>query len=129
MPLHLVQRGQNRAACFFGDQDRLAYLGWPRVALAGAHSRLHACLLMTNHVHLLPTPEQAERLPQVLISVGRRYVQYINHNFGRTGTLWDGRYKSSLVQAETDLLLCQRHIELNPVRAPAWSPTPPTAMS
>ena len=85
--------------------------------------------MMTNHVHLLLTPEQAERVPQMLLSVGRRYVHSINHSSGRTGTLWDGRSKSSLVQAETDLLLCQRHIELSPVRAPAWSPTPPTAMS
>jgi putative transposase len=72
---------------------------------------------MTNHVHLLLTPEHAARVPQVLISVGRRYVQLINHSYGRTGTLWGGRYKSSLVQAETYVLLCQRSIELNPVRA------------
>jgi putative transposase len=72
---------------------------------------------MSNHFHLLLTPEQADRVPQVLISVGRGYVQYINRTCGRTGTLWDGRYKSSLVQAETDLLLCQRYIELNPIRA------------
>lgn len=72
--------------------------------------------LMSNHV-FDSAPEQAERVPQVLISVGRRYVQYINHNYGRTGTLWDGRYKSSLVQAKTYLLLCQRYIELSPLRA------------
>ncbi len=66
---------------------------------------------------MLLTPEQAARVPQVLISVGRRYVQYVNHTYGRTGTLWDGRYKSSLVQTETYLLLCYRYIELNPVRA------------
>jgi putative transposase len=117
LPLHIVQRGHNRAACFFDDEDRLAYLGWLRESLARERCRLHAYVLMTNHVHLLLTPEQAERVPQVLISVGRRYVQYINHSYGRTGTLWDGRYKSSLVQAETYLLLCQRYIELNPVRA------------
>ena len=117
LPLHIVQRGHNRAACFFDDQDRLAYLGWLREALAREGCRLHAYVLMTNHVHLLLTPEHAERVPQVLISVGRRYVQPINHSYGRTGTLWDGRYKSSLVQAETYLLLCQRYVELNPVRA------------
>jgi putative transposase len=72
---------------------------------------------MTNRVHLLLTPEHAARVPQVLISVGRRYLQYVNYTYGRTGTSWDGRYKSSLVQAETYLLLCQRYIELNPVRA------------
>jgi len=117
LPLHIVQRGHNRAACFFDDQDRLAYLGWLREALARERCRLHAYVLMTNHVHLLLTPERAERVPQVLISVGRRYVQYVNRTYGRTGTLWDGRYKSSLVQAEAYLLLCQRYIELNPLRA------------
>lgn len=117
LPLHIVQRGHNRAACFFDDKDRFAYLGWLRDALERERCRLHAYVLMTNHVHLLLTPEDAGRVPQVLISVGRRYVQYINHTYSRTGTLWDGRYKSSLVQAETYLMLCQRYIELNPVRA------------
>ena len=117
LPLHIVQRGHNRAACFFGDQDRLAYLGWLHEALVRERCRMHAYVLMTNHVHLLLTPEEAERVPQVLISVGRRYVQCVNHTYGRTGTLRDGRYKSSLVQAETDLLLCHRDVELNPVRA------------
>lgn len=117
LPLHIVQRGHNRAACFFDDQDRRAYLGWLHEALVREHCRLHAYVLMTNHVHLLLTPEEVERVPQVLISVGRRYVQYVNHTYGRTGTLWDGRYKSSLVQAETYLLFCHRYVELNPVRA------------
>lgn len=79
--------------------------------------RLHAYVLMTNHVHLLLTAEHAASVPRLTISIGRRYVQYINNSYGRTGTLWDSRYKSSLVQAETYLLLCQRYIELNPVRA------------
>ncbi|MCP4307803.1 MAG: transposase [bacterium] len=117
LPLHIVQRGHNRAACFFEDQDRLAYVGWLREALERERCQLHAYVLMTNHVHLLLTPEDATRVAQVLICVGRRYVQYINHTYGRSGTLWDGRYKSSLVQAETYLLVCQRYIELNPVRA------------
>ena len=117
LPLHIVQRGHNRGACFFDDQDRLAYLGWLGDALERERCRLHAYVLMTNHVHLLLTPEQADRVPQVLISVGRRYVQSINHRYGRSGTLWEGRYKSSLVQAESYLLLCQRYIELNPMRA------------
>ncbi|MGB5833962.1 MAG: transposase [Thiohalocapsa sp.] len=115
--MHIVQRGHNPAACFFDDQDRLAYLGWLREALERERCRLHAYVLMTNHVHLLLTPQESIRVPQVLISVGRRYVQYINRAYGRTGTLWDGRYKSSLVQAESYLLVCQRSIELNPVRA------------
>lgn len=72
---------------------------------------------MTNHVHLLLTPRQAESVPRLIIALGRRYVQYINKTYRRTGTLWDSRYKSSLIQAETYLLTCQRYIELNPVRA------------
>lgn len=78
---------------------------------------LHAYVLMTNHVHLLLTPPQPEAVSRLIISLGRRYVQYINKKYGRTGTLWDSRYKSSLVQADHYLLLCQRYIELNPVRA------------
>ncbi|MEJ2389460.1 MAG: transposase [Chromatiaceae bacterium] len=117
VPLHIVQRGHNRGACFFDDQDRHAYLHWLSEALQREHCQLHAYVLMTNHVHLLLTPENATAVPRLIISVGRRYVQYINHTYGRTGTLWDSRYKSSLVQAETYLLLCQRYIELNPVRA------------
>jgi REP element-mobilizing transposase RayT len=115
--LHIAQRGHNRSACFFDDQDRHAYLGWLDEALRRERCRLHAYVLMTNHVHLLLTPADARSVPRVLIAVGRRYVQRINRTYGRTGTLWDSRYKSSLVQAETYLLLCQRYIELNPVRA------------
>jgi putative transposase len=70
-----------------------------------------------NHMHLLLTPRKAATVPGLIISLGRRYVQYINRTYKRTGTLWDSRYKSSLVQAETYLLACQRYIELNPVRA------------
>jgi putative transposase len=117
LPLHIVQRGHNRGACFFDDQDRHAYLGWLGDALQREQCRLHAYVLMTNHVHLLLTPEHAASVPRLIISVGRRYVQYINHSYGRSGTLWESRYKSSLVQAETYLLFCQRYIELNPVRA------------
>ncbi len=72
---------------------------------------------MSNHVHLLLTPRRAESVPSLVMSLGRRYVQYINRTHGRTGTLWDSRYKSSVIQAETYLLTCQRYIELNPVRA------------
>ena len=72
---------------------------------------------MTNHVHLLLTPPEPEAVSRLVISLGRRYVQYINKSYRRTGTLWDSRYKSSLVQADDYLLLCQRYIELNPVRA------------
>lgn len=115
--LHNVQRGHNRAVCFFDDQDCYTYLGGPGEAVPRERCQLHAYVLMTNHVHLLLTPEHAISVPRLIISVGRRYVQYINNAYGRTGTLWDSRYESSLVQAETYLLVCQRYLELNPVRA------------
>ncbi|MBX3665742.1 MAG: transposase [Burkholderiales bacterium] len=117
VPLHIVQRGHNREPCFFAEEDYSSYLHWLGEALAGAECELHAYVLMTNHVHLLLTPRKAEAVPKLLISLGRRYVQYINRSYRRTGTLWDSRYKSSLIQPETYLLACQRYIELNPVRA------------
>lgn len=117
VPLHIVQRGHNREPCFFTEEDYQSYLHWLGEALTEAGCALHAYVLMTNHVHLLLTPEKAELVPKFVISLGRRYVQYINRTYRRTGTLWDSRYKSSLVQTEIYLLTCQRYIELNPVRA------------
>jgi putative transposase len=117
VPLHIVQRGHNREPCFFSENDYARYLLWLAEALAESNCQLHAYALMTNHVHLLLTPQKSEAIPRLLISLGRRYVQYVNRVYSRTGTLWDSRYKSSLVQAETYLLACHRYIELNPVRA------------
>ena len=117
VPLHIVQRGHNREPCFFAEEDYSSYLHWLGEALAETECKLHAYVLMTNHVHLLLTPKRAEAVQKLIISLGRRYVQYVNRSYRRTGTLWDSRYKSSLVQAETYLLACQRYIELNPVRA------------
>ena len=117
VPLHIVQRGHNREPCFFGEEDYASYLHWLGEALGEAQCALHAYVLMTNHVHLLLTPKKAEAVPRLIMSLGRRYVQYINRTQGRTGTLWDSRYKSSLIHADTYLLTCQRYIELNPVRA------------
>lgn len=117
VPLHIVQRGHNREPCFFGEDDYSSYLHWLGEALREAECLLHAYVLMTNHVHLLLTPSKATEVPKLLISLGRRYVQYINRLYRRTGTLWDSRYKSSLVQPGTYLLTCQRYVELNPVRA------------
>jgi putative transposase len=112
-----VQRGHNREPCFFAEGDYSSYLHWLGEALREAECLLHAYVLMTNHVHLLLTPGKAAAVPKLLISLGRRYVQYINRSYRRTGTLWDSRYKSSLVEPDTYLLACQRYIELNPVRA------------
>jgi len=117
VPIHLVQRGHNRDACFFTDEDFMAYRDWLADALKKSGCALHAYVLMTNHVHLLLTPPSSQAVSQLVMSLGRRYVQYINITYKRTGTLWDSRYKSSLVHAEDYLVLCQRYIELNPVRA------------
>lgn len=117
IPLHIVQRGHNREPCFFAEEDYSSYLQWLGEALAETECALHAYVLMTNHVHLLLTPKKAGAVPRLLMSLGRRYVQYVNRTYKRTGTLWDSRYKSSVVQADTYLLTCMRYIELNPVRA------------
>jgi putative transposase len=116
-PLHIVQRGHNREPCFFAEEDYFIYLHSLAEALKQEACALHAYALMTNHVHLLITPKRAESVPKLIIALGRRYVQYINTTYRRTGTLWDSRYKSSLIQADTYLLSCMRYIELNPVRA------------
>ncbi|MBL8519268.1 MAG: transposase [Betaproteobacteria bacterium] len=117
VPLHIVQRGHNREACFYSEEDYQSYLHWLGEALAESDCRLHAYALMTNHVHLLLTPRKAALVPRLIMSLGRRYVQYMNRTYKRTGTLWDSRYKSSIIQAEAYLLTCMRYIELNPVRA------------
>ncbi|WPL15347.1 Transposase [Thiorhodovibrio winogradskyi] len=116
-PHHIVQRGHNRAACFFAEEDDQTYRHWLGEALANTGAALHAYVLMTNHVHLLVTPKAAEDIPRLVMAIGRHYVQAINKTYRRTGTLWDSRYKSSLIQTDTYLLRCQRYIELNPVRA------------
>ncbi len=117
VPLNIVQRGHDREPCFLGEEDYYAYLSWLGEALERERCALHAHVLMTNHVHLLVTPVGADSIPRLIIAIGRRYVQYINTTYRRTGTLWDSRYKSSLIQADTYLLSCQRYIELNRVRA------------
>jgi putative transposase len=117
VPLHIVQRGHNREPCFFAEADYGNYLHWLAAALRDAQCALHAYALMTNHVHLLVTPRRAALVPKLLIALGRRYVQHINTTYQRTGTLWDSRYKSSLIDAASYLLTCMRYIELNPVRA------------
>ena len=98
IPLHLIQRGNNRQVCFVADEDYLFYLDWLKEFAGKAGCRIHAYVLMTNHVHLLLTPTSAEAVSQLVMSLGRRYVQYINKTYRRTGTLWDSRYKSSLTQ-------------------------------
>lgn len=117
LPAHVVQRGNNRQAIFFASSDYAAYLNWLREGIERYDCELHAYVLMTNHVHLLVTPNTQEGIGQLMQYVGRHFVPYINHLYGRTGTLWEGRYKASVVQEERYLLACMRYIEMNPVRA------------
>ena len=117
VPLHVIQRGNNRAACFFGDVDRRFYLKCLARASRRARCAVHAYVLMTNHVHLLVTPETPGAVALMMQEMGRRYVRVINTIHGRSGTLWEGRFKSSLVGSERYLLKCHQYIELNPVRA------------
>jgi putative transposase len=116
-PLHVIQRGNNREPVFFASDDYQRYLDWLREAAAEFGVALHAYVLMTNHVHLLASPGDAAGLPRMMQSLGRRYVRYVNSSYGRTGTLWEGRYRAAPIEAEMHLLPCMRYIELNPVRA------------
>jgi putative transposase len=115
--VHVVQRGVNRTACFRGDADHLVYLSY-LTQLARRHEcAIHAYCLMTNHVHLLLSPSASEACTGLMRDLGRRYVPYFNRKHGRTGTLWEGRFRSCLVESQQYVLACYRYIELNPVRA------------
>jgi putative transposase len=114
---HIIQRGNNRSACFFTSQDRHTYLAMLREQADEHGCQVHAYVLMTNHVHLLATPAQAQGVSLMMKHLGQRYVQYVNRRHARSGTLWEGRFRSSLVQDEHYVLACYRYIELNPVRA------------
>jgi putative transposase len=117
VPCHVSQRGNNRAACFFAEQDYHFYLECLGEACDCNAVAVHAYVLMTNHVHLLMTPGDVPGISRVMQSIGRRYVQYVNKTYQRCGTLWESRHKASLVDAEPYLLSCYRYIELNPVAA------------
>jgi len=117
IPQHVIQRGNNRDPCFFGEEDYHRYLGDLKEATDKYDCRIHAYVLMTNHVHILVTPMQSHAISDMMQSLGRRYVYYINKSYRRTGTLWEGRYKSSFIDSDEYLLTCMRYIELNPVRA------------
>ena len=117
VPLHIIQRGNNRQPCFASESDYLVYLDLLRRAARAAECAIHAYVLMGNHVHILATPASRESPGQMMKAVGERYVRYFNERHERTGTLWDGRFKSCLVHSETYLMVCYRYIELNPLRA------------
>jgi putative transposase len=115
--IHAVQRANNRSACFASDEDRAFYLFHLRRILQRTGCRLHAYCLMTNHVHLLLTPDHMTACARLMKGIGQLYSQYVNKLYKQSGHLWEGRFKSCLVQSEQYLLACYRYIELNPVRA------------
>jgi REP-associated tyrosine transposase len=115
--VHLMQRGNNRSDCFFTVDDRKFYLFHLARLLPRSRCQLHAYCLMTNHVHLLVTAHEAQSCAKLMQPLGQLYAQYVNKTYRRTGSLWEGRFKSCLVQSELYLLTCYRYIELNPVRA------------
>jgi len=114
---HVVQRGNDRQPCFFTEADYLCYRSTLREIALREGCMVHAYVLMTNHVHLLLTPHHAGAVARTLQALGRRYVRYVNDTYGRTGTLWEGRYKACLVEDGDYLMQCHRYIELNPLRA------------
>ena len=117
IPWHIIQRGNNRGVCFHVEEDYHYYLHYLKEFAGKFGCQVHAYVLMTNHVHLLLTPAKADSAGLLMKHLGQRYVQYINRAYKRTGTLWEGRFRSCLTQTEDYVLACYRYIELNPVRA------------
>ena len=117
VPLHIIQRGNNRNPCFASETDYLVYLSLLQQYSAISACQVHAYVLMTNHVHLLLSSGSRDGASILMRRLGQHYVQYFNRRHQRTGTLWEGRFRSCLVEQERYLLICHRYIELNPVRA------------
>ena len=116
-PHHVIQRGNNRQLIFTSTSDRELLLQLLEDNAKKFDVAIHAYVLMDNHFHLLVTPQNSDGLPQMMQAVGTRYVRLFNDSHGRTGTLWEGRYKSTLIQTDRYLLACMAYIDLNPVRA------------
>lgn len=116
-PHHVIQRGNNRQAIFSSAVDYQTLLGLIDENAKKFGVAVHAYVLMGNHFHLLATPESSDALPKMMQAVGRRYVRYFNDSQGRSGTLWEGRYRSTVIQTESYLLACMAYMDLNPVRA------------
>lgn len=116
-PHHIIQRGNNRQPVFLDDEDYTRFLGWMREAARTYKVSVHAYVLMPNHLHLLASPAEATGLAQMMQWIGRKYVPYFNQKHNRVGTLWQGRFKTSVIDSENYFLVCSRYIESNPVRA------------
>lgn len=117
VPQHIIQRGNNRQVCFARNQDMQVYSAFLCESLEKYEVQCHGWVLMTNHVHLLCTPPGDASISAMMQFLGRKYVRYFNREYSRTGTLFEGRFKSCPVQSERYLLNCLKYIELNPVRA------------
>jgi len=117
IPQHIIQRGNNREPCFYAGEDYCRYRDDLADAARKSKAVVHAYVFMTNHVHLLVTPQHEYSISHMMQDLDRKYVRYVNHTYHRTGTLWEGRFKASLVDSDTYLFTCMRYIELNPVRA------------
>lgn len=117
LPLHIIQRGNNRTPCFYTLRDHALYLDHLEELSWKYGCAIHAYVLMTNHVHLLLTPAGEDGPSLLMKHLGQRYVQYVNRTYVRSGTLWEGRFRSSIVEGQAYLLRCYRYIEMNPVRA------------
>ncbi len=117
IPWHIIQRGNNRSPCFYHEEDYFFYLDHLDEQALKFGCLVHAYCLMTNHVHLLVTPPEKDAASLMMKHLGQRFAQFINKTYERTGTLWEGRFKSCLTQGERYVLACYRYIELNPVRA------------
>ena len=117
VPAHIVQRGNCRQTVFYDEDDYRAYLRWLAEGAKKHGCQIHAYVLMTNHVHMLVTPQTPPAISLLMQYLGRYYVTYINRTYGKTGSLWEGRHKGCTIDSEQYLLACMRYIELNPVRA------------
>ncbi len=117
IPVHIIQRGINRQNCFACNWDYLSYMGYLADASVAYSVDIHAWVLMGNHVHILATSRIEGGVSRMMQYIGRYYVRFYNHRYSRTGSLWEGRFKSCVVDNETYFLTCQRYVELNPVRA------------
>ena len=117
LPQHIIQRGNNRQVCFFAEEDCRFYTDCLRQAMCKYGCLVHAYVLMTNHVHLLASAEEMDGLSRMMQHLGRRFVRYINSTYRRSGTLWEGRFRASLVDSEQYYMRCCHYIENNPVRA------------
>lgn len=117
IPQHIIQRGYNREPCFYGEDDCRCYLDELQDAAIRNQTHIHAYVLMTNHVHLLATPESPYGVTHMMQDLGRKFVRHMNRRYRRKGSLWEGGFKASLVDGEAYLFTCMRYIEMNPVRA------------